>query len=175
MLGGSTQCDECKRFEHASYGLLVRAFECNMSTTTAADLGLRPNADYELRGRFFAPRDGARLLDNATAAQRAHFESCGRSELSLGARDATRVRPASALRADVSDGVRPTYASNFGLTLSPPGARARSSGGRPAACEASGDGGPVRPLGDHSRKKVERLAVIRTPLRSVINQQKLQL
>ena len=112
----SSTCDECRRF-YSNRGLLVRAFECDVSSGWVG-------WNVELGNRFVSQRDGMRLLTDPSADELARFQGCGLSELKLGPRDegpahTVQGRATSILRADITDPSNPTFASNFGLTLSP--------------------------------------------------------
>ena len=98
-------CEECRRFQ-SDRGLLVRAFECEYGSVLHG-------WNVPLSNQFSAPRDGWRLLENATKHDIASFQRCGEIELS----GVLAQRPVTALRADMQLIDQPTHASNFGLTL----------------------------------------------------------
>ena len=75
----SSTCDECRRF-YSNRGLLVRAFECDVSSGWVG-------WNVELGNRFVSQRDGMRLLTDPSADELARFQGCGLSELKLGPRD----------------------------------------------------------------------------------------
>ena len=112
---GSHVCDECRRF-HSHRGILVRAFECDLAVEWMG-------WNVELGNHFVSPRDGSRLISSPSHDELTRFQGCGLRELALRPRDEKvsgrgHTRATTQMRDDVSDPEHPTFASNFGLTLS---------------------------------------------------------